>query len=348
MSYSRFNQEWASAGVKDAITPAEAQSGWEYIEDRPPTVEQFNRVFSWLDGKDNWLFGQMNEVMAAASITPSADVLTSLRDSIQFLINRGGIVGEIKTVAGRNTPPGCLPCDGRAVSRVTYAALFAAIGTDYGAGNGTTTFNIPDYRGRALVGHDGIGGTRANRLTAASGVDGVLGAAGGSQLLQAHDHNFSQTPHTHPASSVEAGDHLHTGDTDTQGGHIHTGVALDSGAHFHLQGSEAIYSLYGGGSYIGERTVAFQPGPWNSFNNLFSWYQYVRTSTEGVHNHVLSINSAGAHGHLLRLNPAGSHTHPINVSAQVANITFSPSGQGNSQNMPPFLATNVVIFTGVF
>ena len=61
--------------------------------------------------------------------------------------------GTIKAFGGSSAPTGYLICDGSAVSRTTYAALFAAIGTTFGAGNGTTTFNIPDARGKVLAGY---------------------------------------------------------------------------------------------------------------------------------------------------------------------------------------------------
>jgi phage-related tail fiber protein len=54
--------------------------------------------------------------------------------------------------AGATAPTGFLLCDGAAVSRTTYAALFTAISTVYGAGDGSTTFNLPDYRGAILMG----------------------------------------------------------------------------------------------------------------------------------------------------------------------------------------------------
>jgi len=60
--------------------------------------------------------------------------------------------GVIWPYAGSSAPSGWLNCDGSAVSRSTYAALFSAISTAYGTGNGTTTFNIPDLRGRTLIG----------------------------------------------------------------------------------------------------------------------------------------------------------------------------------------------------
>lgn len=60
--------------------------------------------------------------------------------------------GTVLDYAGATAPAGYLLCDGSAVSRTTYAALFAIIGTDYGVGNGTTTFNVPDCRGRTSIG----------------------------------------------------------------------------------------------------------------------------------------------------------------------------------------------------
>jgi microcystin-dependent protein len=60
--------------------------------------------------------------------------------------------GTVAAFAGTNPPPGWLPADGSEVPRTQYAALFAAIGTRYGAGDGQTTFNLPDYRGRVLAG----------------------------------------------------------------------------------------------------------------------------------------------------------------------------------------------------
>lgn len=72
---------------------------------------------------------------------------------------------------------------GQALNRTTYADLFAIYGTTYGPGDGSTTFNIPDKRGRASFGKDDMGGTSANRLTGLpGGIDGdVLGGVGGTE-----------------------------------------------------------------------------------------------------------------------------------------------------------------------
>jgi microcystin-dependent protein len=81
---------------------------------------------------------------------------------------------------------------------VTYSALFTAIGVTYGAGDGSSTFNLPDCRGRVTAGKDNMGGSSANRLTGIAGsVNGdVLGGAGGEERhtlseaeMPSHDHD---------------------------------------------------------------------------------------------------------------------------------------------------------------
>lgn len=125
--------------------------------------------------------------------------------------------GAVLPFAGLTAPGGWLLCYGQAVSRTAYAALFAALGTAYGIGDGSTTFNLPDARGRVPGGKDNMGGTAASRLTTAgSGVDGsTLGAAGGAQAVTltaaqsgtpAHTHTASST---HTLSAASAGDHSH-------------------------------------------------------------------------------------------------------------------------------------------
>lgn len=110
--------------------------------------------------------------------------------------------GSVLAYAGSAAPNGWLLAYGQAVSRTTYAALFAAISTTYGVGDGSTTFNLPDLRGRAVAGKDNMGGTSANRLTGLSGgVDGdVLGGTGG---LETHTLTIAQMPaHTHTTANI--------------------------------------------------------------------------------------------------------------------------------------------------
>ena len=95
--------------------------------------------------------------------------------------------GIITTFAGSVPPAGWLPCDGSAVSRTDYATLFAVVGTTYGAGDGSTTFNLPDLSGRVVI---GVSGTHA------------IGSTGGSETvtltedqLPAHVHEVPQHGH---------------------------------------------------------------------------------------------------------------------------------------------------------
>lgn len=115
--------------------------------------------------------------------------------------NTQGIIGEVRAFAG---PDSALPslwylCYGQPVSRTTFASLFAVIGTTWGIGDGTTTFNLPDLRGRGVFGKDDMGGSAANRVTnAVSGITGTtLGVTGGNQALTSHTHAVTDPTHTH-------------------------------------------------------------------------------------------------------------------------------------------------------
>lgn len=93
-------------------------------------------------------------------------------------------IGEIIAYAGNNEPLGWLKCDGRAISRTTYSALFTVIGTTYGSGDGSTTFNLPDLKGRTIVGVDPSD-------TSSSGINfSTLGSTKGSKYLQSHSHTL--------------------------------------------------------------------------------------------------------------------------------------------------------------
>lgn len=109
-------------------------------------------------------------------------------------------VGAVMVYAGLTEPTDWQFCYGQAISRATFAALFAIVSTTYGVGDGSTTFNVPDLRGRVVAGQDDMGGSSANRLTGLSaGVDGdTLGASGGAEShtlvtaeLAAHDHSLT-------------------------------------------------------------------------------------------------------------------------------------------------------------
>jgi hypothetical protein len=102
------------------------------------------------------------------------------------LLDVTGDTGEVKPFAGAAAPAGYLLAFGQTISRTDYAGLFAVCGTTYGAGNGSTTFNLPDLRGRVIAGKDNMGGNAAGRLSAV--INGTaLGAAGGAETTGTMD-----------------------------------------------------------------------------------------------------------------------------------------------------------------
>lgn len=96
--------------------------------------------------------------------------------------------------AGLVAPAGYLLCDGTAVSRSTYAALFAAVGTTHGAGNGSTTFNVPNLKGRVPVGQEPI-----------VPVLDAVGKVGGERDSVTISHT-----HGHTIGTTSGGSHVHT------------------------------------------------------------------------------------------------------------------------------------------
>lgn len=98
--------------------------------------------------------------------------------------------GVLQDFAGNNAPDGWLLCDGSEVSRTEYAALFAVIGTTYGVGDGSTTFNLPDERGMFRRGLDNMG-TAAG--AAGVDVDGTARTVGQSQAHELGSHNHFPT-----------------------------------------------------------------------------------------------------------------------------------------------------------
>lgn len=106
---------------------------------------------------------------------------TPVNGGVNSYTARRKMAGEIIHFAGSTPPTGYLVANGQLVSRTTYAALFAAIGSTYGAGDGSTTFAVPDLRGEFVRGADGGRGVDAGR---------ALGSAQ-TDAMQGHRHLFS-------------------------------------------------------------------------------------------------------------------------------------------------------------
>ena len=123
---------------------------------------------------------EINVLDGVIASTTEINHLDGVTSAIQAQID--GIVtspaGTVIQFAGSSAPTGYLKANGNAVSRTTYAALFAAIGTTYGAGDGSTTFNVPDLRGEFVRGLDDGRGVDSGR---------ALGSAQADEI-EAHNH----------------------------------------------------------------------------------------------------------------------------------------------------------------
>jgi microcystin-dependent protein len=150
--------------------------------------------------------------MADGSATTDGATVANINTSLAAYMPAGVIV----PYGGTTEPTGWLFCYGQAISRTTYATLFAAISTTYGTGDGSTTFNLPDLRGRVVAGQDDMGGSSANRLTNTSGgLNGdTLGATGGAEThtlttaelaVHSHANSLNDPGHAHVISPVYAG-----------------------------------------------------------------------------------------------------------------------------------------------
>lgn len=171
----------------------------------------------------------------------------------------GGTIGAVPSggvipFAGSTAPAGWLLCAGQAVSRTEYAELFATISTTYGSGDGSTTFGLPDLRGRVVAGVDNMGGSAASRLTSTTITGGgdAVGEVGGSQ--------------THTLTSGESGVPAHS----------HTASSNTTGSHTHQQHGNF-------GSYSGS---AFLYG-----TNWYGAANGAATSSAGDHSHTITVNN---------------------------------------------------------
>lgn len=120
---------------------------------------------SWVPAEFfNSINAEIVGAITAAGLTPSISDLTQLWQAMQAAA--AGAVspsGVVQAYAGAAAPTGWLECNGGAVSRTVYSGLFAAIGTTYGYGDGSGTFNLPDLRGEFIRGWDHGRGEDADR-----------------------------------------------------------------------------------------------------------------------------------------------------------------------------------------
>lgn len=198
-------------------------------------------------------------------------------------------VGTVISTALSATVSGWLLCDGSNVSRTTYAGLFAAIGTTYGSGDGSTTFGVPNLKGRIPVG-----------LDAAQTEFDTLGETGGAK---AHTHTNSNTgtagAHTHaidpPLTATTSVDHTHTAPSHTH--------SINSHSHSH---DHALTSH--------DHTVAVSIGEGTTSSDSHS---HTDTTSEPSYDGTAAFGSTS-------VIPGVNHTHSVSTSSDTHNHTFNP------------------------
>lgn len=114
-------------------------------------VPSYNADYDYVAGRVVLYNGNLYKCIQANGV--SSTVVTPGSDTAYWLrLDSNGAIGEIKYFAFNTPPEGYLVCNGATVSRETYADLFAVIGTTFGEGDGSTTFNLPDLRDRYIIG----------------------------------------------------------------------------------------------------------------------------------------------------------------------------------------------------
>jgi len=182
-------------------------------------------VATLADGTDGELITwDANGAPAVVAVGTAGQVLTSggagVAPTFEAAAGGGGVeVGSITAYGGSSAPSGYVLCDGTAYSRtVTYDTLFGVISDAYGVGDGSTTFNVPDLRGRVPLGKDDMGGSSADRVTGTQADN--IGEGSGAEThalsiaeLASHDHSFKYkagstgtlTNTTYPAATSMGG-----------------------------------------------------------------------------------------------------------------------------------------------
>jgi len=231
-----------------------------------------------------------NAVEASGQVLDRDDD-AQLLQAIRSLINRARYrPGQIVISAGEPLE-GTLLCDGSEVPRADYPELFAVIGTRYGAGDGSATFNLPLCKEGTTVTH-----TNSTDFVGVHSTGAVIAHAHTASTSAAGDHThyigvYGAGGHTHTASSGAAGDHAHGAWTDGQGNHNH---GVNDPGHSHTW----IGPSAGGGS-----------GGWSAAN--ISWPNNTGTSGSGT---GIWLNDGGHHAHNIGMNGSGNHTHDVGVA----------------------------------
>lgn len=211
---------------------------------------------------------------------------------------------------------------GQAISRSTYSELFTFLGTTFGVGDGSTTFNLPNLKGRIVAALDNMGDGASAGVLNLIGSGTTLGAAGGAQTHTIAQANLPNVTLTGGSGSVTA-----SGTTATESAdHAHTGSGVTgsmTGANPHTHQYERS-QLDGGGSPL--------PGGGNFQINRPST---ATSSTDIDHGHPFSFSTSGR---------TAAHTHSVTVAGSATGVSVSLGGSGTALNdLPPIMTLNKII-----
>jgi microcystin-dependent protein len=262
-------------------------------------------------------------------------------------------VGDIKLTTRTTADPGWLLCDGAAVSRTTYHALFGVIGTTYGAGDGSATFNLPDWRGRMPLGVSltyplGTTGGTATVSIAHLHDPGTLlgpvhGHGSGTLANPAHPHaagtlanpnhphaagTLANPNHPHAAGTLKVGVHGH-GNTLTTPNHSHSGVGLSGPNHNHTAT---------GLSFTGNAVASNGPSTLLNFNEGAgtnhdaggTTHTHTTTATGTIGGNTANAGTAGVTGSTATDGGGGSLGGSVSNSAGTEAVTGSTATDGGA------------------
>lgn len=264
--------------------------------------------------------------------------------------NASNPIGSILMYAGSTAPSGYLICDGSAVSRATYAGLFVVIGTDFGNGNGISTFNLPDYCGRSPIGSgSGAGLTTRVKATKFGAETHLLTGAESGTSAHTHlqnQHNHFQAGHTHvQAAHTHTQDaHTHTQDAHTHIQNQHSHGVTDPG-HIHLQ---TIVATNGGASAVTRSdyttdTATANILPQTGVNTASSVTSITVNNATAVNQSTTATNQSTTATNQTTI-ATNNTTFATNVANTAVNQATTPTDAVSAHNnMQPSLVINFII-----